>query len=522
MRKYRSLTTEAPNPQPVPHQGNEVPHRVPVVPVAGGIGCLALLALASPAALALAGAVATALEDSHDLIAVLVRIGLVLGFVALVLGVLGVARWVWRRATLAGVIRLPGEAPIFVEDLRVHGARLAERSLQAHYEVEKTAAAASQWHGTSHYAPSIRYDSRNEVPALEAPTLEVAPPVVPSLGEAVQRGLCGPDKLFVGVREDGSPAQITLARCGLIAVAGLPGSGKTVTASSLIAQAVHAGAAVFVADPHGEVAGGLLEAVRPLSGGFERQAVRPDEIAAMARLVALIARRRLDGLDAADQPVVYCIDEFLSLIARGVLPDDTLTDLLTVALEARKVRVHGIVISQNWTARAMPAHIGAMLRTAATHRLVHRADETTAAILLPSSDARRATSLATGNAVVLGEDGQPSVTRVPLLSADDLRFAARGKPEKPYQPRRLPPPINVPALPVAVATVPPTLAQRIVATLEASPQPLTLAQLEAALQADKQQVQNALTKLYQGGEVQRVGNRGNFTYTLPTPPPATL
>jgi len=296
----------------------------------------------------------------------------------------------------------------------------------------------------------------------------------------------------------------------LIAIAGVPGSGKTVSAVGLAAQLVHMGATVFVADPHGEIEGGLLDTTRALSGGFERQAVRPDEIAAMAGLVAKIARRRLDGLDRADVPVVYLLDEFLSLLARGVLSDDVLTDLLSVALEARKARVHGILISQNWTSRAMPAHIGAMLRTAATHRIVHKADLTTAEVLLPSHEARQAALLSTGSAVFLGDDGMPGVIRVPnMATPQDMRYAARGKAPKPYAPRTL----TVQSAPTAPAlTAPPTLAQRIVALL-ADGTTRDYAAIVEALHADKpKSVQNELLDLVKSGRIDRTGTPRNYRY----------
>jgi hypothetical protein len=485
------------------------PHRPTVTMVAvgaGGFGCVAVIALVAPAGIALSAAVAGAIADSAALIAVLVRVGLVMGFSAATLAGFALARWLWLRASLAAVVRGPLGSPLTIDTVARDGGALCSRHVDAHYAA---------------MAP------RPTAPALPAPeegsaaTMPVAPPIDttrPVLSQLVAAGYSTPQALLVGFDAASAPAVLDLSLTGCVAVAGQSRSGKTSTAVSLIAQAVQHNAHVFVCDPHGLHPQGLLAKLAPLSGRLAKQAVTPEEIAATVALVAKIARRRLDGLDAADAPVVLVIDEFTGLVARGVLPDDTLASLLSVAVEAAKARVHCVLLAQDWTARLLGPQ-GAPLRRAITHRLLHRCDPSGASFLLGGViDSRSVATLQRGEAIFWPADDSPKPIRVPLVGDEDTRYAAHGATPRPYSPTTaLPKPqaapaATMPAVPPQAPSQAPTVAQRCKELLADGVQRDSAA-VAVALDLPPAVVQPALTRLAQAGELQREGSPRAYRYS---------
>jgi hypothetical protein len=484
-----------------------------------GVAGLAALLLGPPLwSAGQAASAAIALEG--ELITWVVRAALLGGALAATLAMLGAARWIWRRATLAGLITLPGQAPTTYVDLRRHAGRSFD-AMDRHFDTQAEWARASGFRNLSTYAPnsSYRYDSRNELPpALPEPEpAAVVLPVDgarPVLAQLAGKGLLGADRLLVGFNGEAAPVALELDDVGFVGIGGLPRQGKTTTALGLLGQAAYHDAVIFVCDPHGRTDKGLLGPALPLSGRFERQAVDPHEIAATVALVAKIARRRLDGYDAASDHIYLVVDEFTALIARGELPPATLAELLTIAVEAAKVKVHAILIAHDWSAGRLGQSIGTTLRRVLTHRIVHRADAGVAGLLLPvAADARAAAQLAKGEALVLTSYGGTERVRVPhMATAADLAFAARGAAPRAYTPRPLPQLAS--AAPARPALAPPglTLAGRIVALLADGQARDSLA-IAAQLNEDKAAVQAALSRLASTGEITRTGSPRNYVYT---------
>jgi len=325
------------------------------------------------------------------------------------------------------------------------------------------------------------------------------------------------NSLLVGYAE-GRPSYIELPECGFIGVGGQPRVGKSSTSLLLIEQAILSDWHVFVADPHVQKADGLLSRCKPFSGRLAKQAVTPDEISTMIHLVDKIGRRRVDG-DPDRTPCILVIDEFSNLVWRGMLPADVLAILPSMAAEYAGVGVHGLLIAHDWSKASLGGDLGAALRRAITHRLIHRMDAGNVEFLLPKSStaqSRAVTNLDVGRALYWGLEGAQMVA-VPWVGEDDARYASGGTPERFYTP-----PTKKPAQIQAVAPTMPlvmTVQDQIVGVLSSRPW-LSSTELAAALNIDVKVIRTevaAMKKQLDRRETPK-GSADRFAYALRSQP----
>ena len=442
------------------------------------------------------------------------------------------------KAWQGKIVRLPNNFPVHVLDVPDLAAELAGRALDDFYAAERIRAGVSptltHYHNEVHAAPALPLP--DELLSISGPPAAPMPQLPagngPQLAHLQQIGhVCrSGNSLLVGYA-DGQPQYIELPECGFVGIGGQPRVGKSVTATLLISQAVLSGWHVLIGDPHVQKGDGLLNRLQPLSGRLARQAVTPDEIAQMVRLADKIGRRRVQG-DPDRTPVILIIDEFSNLVWRELLPDDVLAILPSMAAEYAGVGVHGVLIAHDWSRASLGGDLGAALRRAITHRIIHRMDRGNVEFLLPSGSAAQARTvqgLAKGQALYAGPDGTSSVT-VPLVGDEDAVYAAQGARPRPYAPRALPAaPAKPPTAPLP-ASAPasaraelfpdpstptdrlpePTVKDQIVMLLEArAGQWLTHSEIAAALGIDVKVVGTEAKELYDNGMITRRATKRN-------------
>jgi len=479
-----------------------------------GLGSLALLVLAwqfhAPLT-ALAALLTQFIADEAALIRLLLKLLLLLIPIAGGLWFREHLRRLRLRADREAIITLPHGHPVHLDHLtRGDLNRYLPLTLAEYHTTERSWAAHSTFRNLQSY--SVRQDYRTlAAPPPDAPPATGDTPTLPTAPRFTADDPARQAGLLIGEDADGTAHHIDLRTCGAIGIGGQPRVGKTTTTKLLLAQIAAQGGHIALCDPHGQHDQGLLTQCAPISGACIRQAIAPDEISEAILFVDKIgAQRKHQG--QGGQPVVLVIDEFTALVIRQALPDDMLLRLTAMAVEYAKFNLHVLLIAHDWS-RAALGSLGTPLRRAITHRIIHRSDIQNAEFLLPNAAlARQVPTLTTGQAVYWSDAG-PTTIAVPLVDDAVLRAAAHGKPPQPYQPgaklHLLPQ--ATPLAPVAAPVL--THEDRIIALLRRQPD-LPLGEIVAAVQIDKQVVQNALTKLAREGRVQRDGTPYRYRAVL--------
>jgi len=415
------------------------------------------------------------------------------------------------RADREAIITLPHGHPVHLDHLtRGDLNRYLPLTLAEYHTTERQWAAHSTFQNLQSY--SVRQDYRTlAAPPPDAPPSPSDTPTLPTSPRLTADDLARQAGLLVGEDAAGDAHHIDLHTCGAIGIGGQPRVGKTTTTKLLLAQIAAQGGHIALCDPHGQHDQGLLTQCAPISGACIRQAIAPDEISEAILFVDKIgAQCKRQGRGGA--PVVLVIDEFTALVIRQALPDDMLLRLTAMAVEYAKFNLHVLLIAHDWSKAALGS-LGTPLRRAITHRIIHRSDIQNAEFLLPNAAlARQVPTLTTGQAVYWSDAG-PTTIAVPLVDDATLRAAARGKPPQPYVPGAKLHLLAQATPPAPVAAPVLTHEDRIIALLRRRPD-LPLGEIVAALQIDKQVVQNALTRLAREGRVQRDGTPYRYRAVL--------
>lgn len=504
----------------------------------GGRRAVLLLALASLALLAPIGyllgrAIVTALAPYAIIIGVAVLLLLLAAALAGLRILFATGRHASARARQAELATMQNGQPIHLDDVSRLAGPLLARSLARHYDVETIRAGVS---------PTLSHFHQEIHPALPAapsivtlpPAPELPPqlPAAPDLARAIKAGWSAPDRWLIGIDAGGNAQTAALKHTGMVAVSGVPGTGKTSAAAWLAAQTAAHGGVLFVADPHYGDPESLSARIEPFAGAVERFATTPEQINALILQVAKIYDRRCNHPSERTMPVLLLIDEFMQLMLRKQLTDESERALATLAGGGRKKDMFGALISQNWSAAAMGQKV-TILRQIVTGSLVHQSDEETAKFLLPRSYATAAATLAPGEALWFGSSA-PIAVRVPYLSPADAALAARPHQPRPHRlagdraqaaqpPAQTVPPterVSTPPAPPTTTLPPLTNQEQILLLLESQPH-LTSSAIAQRLGLDLQVARVEISNLYrQRALARRDAPRGSddrYEYSLSKP-----
>lgn len=336
--------------------------------------------------------------------------GALLVLALLTAGAIGVDAYLQRRRPLV----LIGPAP--VSRHRVIDGRalqLQQAAIAGHY----TAAAVAPV--PHHYAPHNVYQNRQEGGQIvDVPPLALPSPA-PTFAALLSQGTIGPGRPLITGYSDGQPITGALADWRSGAVAGLPGSGKTTTLRMIAGQAALQGARLVVLDPHmHKGADSLAGTLAPLAPAFLCDpAEHPRDMLHALHLVDDIMRGRLAG-KPVDFPLLVLVDEFTALMGRSDLAVPLATLLEAIAQEGRASLCQAALSGQIWSTGERTG--GTALRDSLASAYVHRTRRNQARALLPTADAARAETQATGAAILWRADGSIADITIPLTTAADM------------------------------------------------------------------------------------------------------
>jgi hypothetical protein len=398
-------------------------------------------------------------------------------------------------------------------------------------DVHRTFAATVPGPAQLTYAPHIqpaRAPENGAQRALEAiiEAVPAAPALPASLADILARGLATPERYYVGQGADGTPQQIIRKHAGFIGVGGVQGTGKTNTATLLAAQtAVHDGL-IYLADPQAGDEESLTTRLEPMSGAVARVASLPDEINALIGVVDSIYQHRNANPKPEYRPVLLIIDEFMDLLIRQALTDDSIRTLQALAGVGRKKGINVVVIAQVWKLQLIGQQ-GVAIRQLVTHALLHRSQpETVKAFAIGGEYAKQIISMQPGQALFFGT-GEPVVTTMPEMTHEDMQYAAQGKPARPPQlvttpaqlapTQRVSPPPSVPTQPMTMTN------QELILDLLRGRPSLTSKEIAEATRIQIEVVWNELNDLTKQGKLYQQrnnkGGREKYRYSLLTHSP---
>ncbi len=315
-----------------------------------------------------------------------------------------------------------------------HRTQLAAAERPAIDRLNLTITAPARSHGT------------NEAPALpDAP----APVVVPTFRAMLDSGLIQRGSPMVLGFADGEPLRGSWNDLYSSAVAGVQGSGKSVTMRYLACQAALHGGRLVVVDPHMETSpeDSLARSLMPLHHAMLCAPVaEPAGILETARLMTAQLDSRLRG-DKNRTPVIFIVDEFTQTMRTPAVAAELALLLERLATEGRKVQLFACLGGQTW---GMERSGGTPLRNALASAYVHRIRRAEALKLLQlGQDTPQTHDLPTGGAWLYRTSGELVRVQMPLTTPGDVAHVAEL-----LSPRRLPTTIDIPpALPVAACDV---------------------------------------------------------------------
>lgn len=225
-----------------------------------------------------------------------------------------------------------------------------------------------------HYAPHMRNDTR-PVAQLAQPVGNLVNDDIPTAMECFARGMFDdPTQLLIGFNENAAPIYSAVEDTYGVAVAGVPGMGKTTGMRFWAVQMALHGAQMAIIDPAANSSSrqGLATSMSGLRDHlWEKPASEPDQIVRMLNRIEAIGVARGSGQDASTWPLMLMIDEMTALVT-GERGDEIAALIKRIARQYRKEHLYTVSAGQDWLGDALGSDVG--LRRAFVCRAVYRAE----------------------------------------------------------------------------------------------------------------------------------------------------
>jgi hypothetical protein len=236
--------------------------------------------------------------------------------------------------------------------------------------------------------------------------------------------------ILIGTDTRGKDVRRTWAELKSILILGLPGGGKSSTASWLVAQCIRDGASIILIDKHGRSDESLTAMLSPFESFFlQSPAYRPEDAFKSAKFVSQELENRIEGDSPCESPLVLVIDEFSDImrqVDQGGKWQKTGQELVSLIEEintqGRKYKVFVVAIGQIANASRSG---GTEIRDLFNTRIIHGMRESQATILRLNDYKQDIANLEKGQ-VFLDMEGkdEPFKVQIPYLPRKEMMAIA--------------------------------------------------------------------------------------------------
>lgn len=247
----------------------------------------------------------------------------------------------------------------------------------------------------------------------------------PTFAELLHNKTIAPGKpLVFGVDRQGQPQTRNLQDIKSLAVAGLQGSGKTLSMGFLVASSILAyGVRTYVIDPHKHHPESLSSLLRPLEHTGHITVINPFDTPALLKQLNATLDRRLSGAESGSPGILLVIDE-MARLAKMECFDVLVTFLERCTEETRKANITFIGGSHKWTARHFKGR--ADIRACMNSMLIHKTKPSQADLLLEDAHDKHLVKHIhqPGEAILVTDYDAPVLVSVPMCTRRDMETVA--------------------------------------------------------------------------------------------------
>lgn len=335
--------------------------------------------------------------------------------------------------------RAADEARRFEQWLRVEELRLRSEAQNIMHFKQDEVLAVHRGGGQMEiaYVPMPRLEARGVVMGDKVVVTEEtevialpAPRRVPGALELIEAGALDGDDLLLGFDVDGRPVRKIWKQIKSILILGLPGGGKTNTASWIIMQELRRGARLAMIDKHARSDESMYAKLQAFKAVFDTPV--GDSPKAAMRVLKHVRRVLDERIDSgkAGYKLIFAVDEITAIFR--TIKDDT-SDWQEVAVafqalledvntEGRKYGVHAVAVGQASNASRSG---GTEVRDIFTTRLVHGMRARQAQMLGLTEEKKDIQRLETGQVYVDIEGREdPFFMQVPQLKDEVMEVVA--------------------------------------------------------------------------------------------------
>lgn len=244
----------------------------------------------------------------------------------------------------------------------------------------------------------------------------------PTFTDLFRSGVINKNDFILGYTREGQPLHGDISDVYSNLIIAKSGGGKTTLQRFLLAQAVMKGAKIWVADPHGLTAQGMVSALKPLERYFaSKPAVEDEDIRDMVRHFVGMGEARIKGRDKDEGIQILAVDELNDIALYNEDGEEIVSSLIRAARAYRKVNMFVFASAQSANADDLGGTAG--IRKSFVGRYVLKSDKDQVNRLIPDKELlNMVPMLEPGRSIFVPTRGAPVALAIPNTTITDLEW----------------------------------------------------------------------------------------------------